>query len=67
MQRSGTTLILLRKPLRWSLDYFQMGIYNTFPDFHSEEVTIIKKNKEDLNNAVEDMAEHLPKEDPGKG
>ena len=53
--------------LRIERNYFKMGIYNTFPDFHSEEVTIIKKNKEDLNNAVEDMAEHLPKEDPGKG
>ena len=44
-----------------------MGIYNSYPDFNSEEVSIIKKNKEDLHNAVQDMAEHLPKEDPGKG
>ena len=44
-----------------------MGIYNSYPAFNSEEVSIIKKNKEDLHNAVQDMAEHLPKEDPGKG
>ena len=37
------------------------------PDFNSEEVSSVKRNKNEIWTAVEDMAEHLPKEDPGKG
>ena len=45
----------------------QMALCNPLPDFNSEEVTSVARSKTDIFGAVEDMAEHLPKEDPGKG
>ena len=45
----------------------QMALCNPVPDFNSEEVTSVARSKTDIFGAVEDMAEHLPKEDPGKG
>ena len=44
-----------------------MALCNPVPDFNSEEVTSVARSKTDIFGAVEDMAEHLPKEDPGKG
>ena len=44
-----------------------MALCNPVPDFNSEEVTSVTRSKTDIFGAVEDMAEHLPKEDPGKG
>ena len=40
---------------------------NTRPDFNVEEVASVKKNKRELMTVLEDMADHLPKEDPSKG
>ena len=44
-----------------------MALCNTLPDFNTEEISSVTRNKVDLTTAVEDMSEHLPKEDPGKG
>jgi len=44
----------------------KMALCNTLPDFNTEEVTSVNRNKVDINSALEDMAEHLPIEDPGK-
>jgi len=44
----------------------KMALCNPLPDFNSEEVTSVARSKTDIFGAVEDMAEHLPKEDPGK-
>ena len=37
------------------------------PDFNHEEVASVKKDKIDLSNAIREMAEYLPLEDPDKG
>ena len=37
------------------------------PDFNVEEIASVKKNKRELITVLEDMADHLPKEDPSKG
>ena len=44
-----------------------MALCNSLPDWNTEEVSCVKRNKKEILSAVEDMAEHLPKEDPGKG
>ena len=44
-----------------------MALCNATPDFNSDEASSVRRNKEDLSSAVQDMADHLPKEDPGKG
>ena len=44
-----------------------MALCNSLPDWNTEEVSCVKRNKNEILTAVEDMAEHLPKEDPGKG
>ena len=44
-----------------------MALCNPTPDFNSEEVSSVETAQADLNMAVQDMADHLPKEDPGKG
>ena len=49
------------------ISFSQMALCNTLPDFNTEEVTSVNRNKVDINSALEDMAEHLPIEDPGKG
>jgi len=36
------------------------------PDFNAEEVASVSKNQKELCNIVEDMADHLPIEDPNK-
>ena len=40
---------------------------NARPDFNVEEVASVKKNKRELITVLEDMADHLPKEDTSKG
>ena len=47
--------------------FHQMALCNSLPDWNTEEVSCVKRNKKEIHSAVEDMAEHLPKEDPGKG
>ena len=37
------------------------------PDFNAEEVASVMKDKRELFVIVEDMADHLPIEDPNKG
>ena len=37
------------------------------PDFNAEEVASVAKNQRELQIIVEDMADHLPIEDPTKG
>ena len=37
------------------------------PDFNVLEVAGVKKDKQELIMVLEDMADHLPKEDPSKG
>ena len=37
------------------------------PDFNAEEVASVEKNKLELLSVLEDMADHLPKENPSKG
>ena len=37
------------------------------PDFNAEEVASVEKNQKELDTIVEDMADHLPIEDPSKG
>ena len=37
------------------------------PDFNAEEVASVNKNKKELITVLEDMADHLPKENPSKG
>ena len=37
------------------------------PDFNAEEVASVKKDKRELFVIVQDMADHLPIEDPNKG
>ena len=37
------------------------------PDFNAEEMASVAKNQRELNIIVEDMADHLPIEDPTKG
>ena len=44
-----------------------MALCNPTPDFNMEEMSSVSKNQSDLTTAVQDMADHLPKEDPGKG
>jgi len=44
----------------------KMALCNATPDFNSDEASSVRRNKEDLSSAVQDMADHLPKEDPGK-
>ena len=44
-----------------------MALCNSLPDWNTEEISCVKRNKNEILTAVEDMAEHLPKEDPGKG
>ena len=44
-----------------------MALCNPTPDFNMEEMSSVSKNQTDLTTAVQDMADHLPKEDPGKG
>lgn len=44
----------------------KMALCNSLPDWNTEEVSCVKRNKNEVLSAVEDMAEHLPKEDPGK-
>ena len=44
-----------------------MALCNPTPDFNTEEVTSVETAQADLTTAVQDMADHLPKEDPGKG
>jgi hypothetical protein len=40
---------------------------NVRPDFNLEEVASVEKDRRELLVIVEDMADHLPKEDPSKG
>ena len=40
---------------------------NTRPDFNAEEVASVAKDQKELFIIVEDMADHLPIEDPNKG
>ena len=44
-----------------------MALCNSLPDWNTEEVSCVKRNQKEILSAVGDMAEHLPKEDPGKG
>ena len=37
------------------------------PDFNVLEVAGVEKDKQELIKVLEDMADHLPKEDPSKG
>ena len=37
------------------------------PDFNAEETASVAKNQRELDTIVEDMADHLPIEDPTKG
>ena len=37
------------------------------PDFNAEEMASVAKNQRELQVIVEDMADHLPIEDPTKG
>ena len=37
------------------------------PDFNAEEVASVEKNKLELLSVLDDMADHLPKENPSKG
>ena len=37
------------------------------PDLNAEETASVAKNQRELDNIVEDMADHLPIEDPTKG
>ena len=39
----------------------------TRPDFNAEEVASVTKDQKELVIIVEDMADHLPIEDPNKG
>ena len=40
---------------------------STRPDFNAEEVASVTKDQKELVIIVEDMADHLPIEDPNKG
>ena len=40
---------------------------NVRPDFNAEEVASVEKDQKELDIIVEDMADHLPIEDPNKG
>ena len=40
---------------------------NVRPDFNTEEVASVEKDQKELDIIVEDMADHLPIEDPSKG
>ena len=40
---------------------------STRPDFNAEEVASVAKDQKELFIIVEDMADHLPIEDPSKG
>ena len=40
---------------------------STRPDFNAEEVASVTKDQKELIIIVEDMADHLPIEDPNKG
>ena len=40
---------------------------STRPDFNAEEVASVTKDQRELVIIVEDMADHLPIEDPNKG
>jgi len=44
----------------------KMALCNPTPDFNTEEVSSVGSAQADLSTAVQDMADHLPKEDPGK-
>ena len=44
-----------------------MALCNPIPDFNTEEVSSVTTAQAELTTAVQDMADHLPKEDPGKG
>ncbi|XP_023325939.1 uncharacterized protein LOC111699477 [Eurytemora carolleeae] len=36
------------------------------PDFNIEEIASVEKDKRELGNIVDDIADHLPREDPTK-
>ena len=40
---------------------------NVRPDFNAEEVASVEKDQKELDIIVDDMADHLPIEDPNKG
>ena len=40
---------------------------NVRPDFNAEEVASVEKDQKELDVIVDDMADHLPIEDPSKG
>ena len=48
--------------------YYQIALCNgSRPDFNAEEVASVEKNKLELLSVLDDMADHLPKENPSKG
>ena len=55
-------------PYRTCNGFYQIVLCtSTRPDFNAEEVASVTKDQKELIIIVEDMADHLPIEDPNKG